>query len=263
MIPDNMSRLYVVEGGYSSTGAAADSRLALRPSQMPAFLSELARRVEKLAGGDADEPTVENTPFDEIGSTERLERFLDVLAHDIAKAGDKAVVVVGDHLGADAIVAGIQLNKRLGSLGKLQKFVPTRDADLGENVSLGQLVEKINSGDINSLLILGDNPVVTAPGDVDLATAIGKVEESIYLGEYDDETGVLCEWSLPLAHPLESWGDCVNDHGHYGVCQPQILPLLGGRSVSEVLAVMLGERETEGSKIVRRTADEKCWCIAE
>ncbi len=254
-IAGDMSRLYVVEGGYSSTGAAADSRLALRPSQMPAFLSELARRIEKLAGGDADAHSGNEAPFDQINSTDRLERFLDVLAHDIAEAGDKAVVIVGDHLGADAIVAGIKINQRLGSLGKLQKFLPTGDAVLGENVSIGQVVEKINAGDIDTLLILGDNPVVTAPGDVDLATAIGKVEHSIYLGEYDDETSLLCEWSLPLAHPLESWGDCVNDHGHYGVCQPQILPLLGGRAACEVLAVILGERETEGSEIVRRTAD--------
>ncbi len=33
----------------------------------------------------------------------------------------------------------------------------------------------------------------------------------------------------------------LNALGNYGVCQPQILPLLGGRSVAEVIAVMLGE----------------------
>ncbi len=113
----------------------------------------------------------------------------------------------------------------------------------------------MTSGELKTLLILGNNPVFTAPGDIDFAAALAKVEHSIYLGEYDDETGSLCSWSLPLAHPLESWGDCVNDHGYYGVCQPQILPLLGGRSPIEVLATMLGEKESEGSAIVRRTAD--------
>ena len=54
---------------------------------------------------------------------------------------------------------------------------------------------------------------------------------------------------------LESWGDVIDDHGNYGVCQPQIKPLLGGRSVPEVLAVMLGEDETDGDVITRRTAD--------
>ncbi len=252
---DDMSRLYVVEGGYTSTGAMADSRLALRPSQMPAFLSELGRRVEKLAGGESEEHAAESKAYDEISAQERLERFLDVLARDVAAAGDKAVVVVGEHLGADAVAAGIHLNQTLGSFGKLQTFVADTDSELEATVTIGQLVEKVDRGEIGSLLILGGNPAWAAPGDVDLASAIGKVEHSVYLGEYDDETGAICEWSLPLAHPLESWGDCFDDQGHYGVCQPQILPLLGGRTVIEVLAVMLGEKETDGSQIVRRTAD--------
>lgn len=254
-IEGEMSRLYVVEGGYTSTGVMADSRLALRPSQMPAFLSELSRRVEKLAAGESHEHAEETKAYDELTHPERLERFLDVLSHDIAEAGDAAVVVVGDHLGAEAVAAGIALNKKLGSLGKIQKFTPEVDGELADSTSLGDLVQKINDGGVESLLILGGNPVVTAPGDVDLLTAISKVENSIYLGEYDDETGLACTWSLPLAHPLESWGDVVNIEGFYGVCQPQILPLLGGRAAIEVLASMLGEKEVEGSEIVRRTAD--------
>ncbi|TWT80968.1 Tetrathionate reductase subunit B precursor [Planctomycetes bacterium CA13] len=253
---DEMSRLYVVEGGFTSTGAMADSRLALRPSEMPAFLSELARRVEKLSGNDSETDTENSKAFDELPThAERLERYLDVLAHDIAGAGSDAVVVVGEHLGADAIAAGIAMNKQIGSLGTIQTFSPLVDGDLGEFTSIDQFAAKINKGDIDSLIILGGNPVATAPGDIDLAAAIAKLENSVYLGEYDDETGLVCKWSLPLAHPLESWGDCVNDHGAYGVCQPQILPLLGGRATIEVLASMLGEKETKPDAIVRRTAD--------
>ncbi|HBV66283.1 MAG TPA: molybdopterin oxidoreductase, partial [Rhodopirellula sp.] len=263
--PDNkagMNRLYVVEGGFTSTGAAADSRLALRPSEIPKLLAELERRMEKkLAAGEAHADDAGEKAFDEISAEDRLERFLDVLSHDLAVAGGKAVVVVGDHLGAEAIEAGIQMNKRLGSFGKLQKFTPRVDDGLSTGESLAGLVEKINDGQIKNLLILGDNPVYTAPGGVDLSAALGKLGESegttsIYLGEYDDETGAVCDWSLPLSHQLESWGDCVGDHGYYGVCQPQILPLLGGRSAIELIAMMLGEKLTDGGAIVRRTADQ-------
>lgn len=250
-----MNRLYVVEGGFTTTGAAADSRLALRPSQIPAFLAELSRRVEKLNGDASHDHSDEDKAFDEINAEERLERFLDVLAHDVAGAGDKAVVIVGDGLGADAIAAGIRLNKRLGSLGKSQSFRPAVDGDLGDGISLAELSKKIGNGEVDSLLILGDNPVAAAPGDVDFATDIGKVDNTIYLGLYDDETGSLCDWSVPQSHPLESWGDTVDALGNYGVCQPNILPLLGGRAIVEVIAALLGETENEGSKIVRRTAD--------
>jgi molybdopterin-containing oxidoreductase family iron-sulfur binding subunit len=250
-----MNRLYVVEGGFTTTGAAADARLALQPGQMPAFLAELARRVEKLQGGETHDHSAPEEPFDSVDAEQRLERFLDVLAHDIAEAGEKAVVVVGDALGADAIAAGIRMNNKLGSLGKSQLFSAAVDAELSDGISLAELADRIDRGDIDSLLILDTNIVATAPGDIDIASELAKVEQTIYLGIYDDETAALCNWSLPLAHPLESWGDCVDARGNYGVCQPQILPLLGGRSVAEVLAVMLGESEIDPDKIVRRTAD--------
>ena len=245
-----MSRLYVVEGGFSQTGAAADARLALRPGQMPALISELGRRV--AAGTKVDDS---GKPFDLIDPSDQLERFLDQVAEDLAEHGEEAVVVVGDHLGAEAISAGIQMNKKLGSLGKLQKFAPATDAAIGDVVSLKELTDQINKGDVSSLLILGGNPVFTAPGDVKFGAALEKVDESIYLSEYDDETGSICKWSIPAAHPLESWGDVVDGKGNYGVCQPQILPLLGGRAVVEVLAVMLDADKKEPSAIVRDTAD--------
>ncbi|KAA1261253.1 Tetrathionate reductase subunit B precursor [Rubripirellula obstinata] len=253
-VEGNMNRLYAVEGNYTITGSSADTRLPLQPSQMLAFLAELGRRVEALKTEEHDHSD-ETVSFDLLEPDARLERFLDQLAHDIADAGDKAVVIVGDALGEDAIAAGIAMNKKLGSLGKAIQYRAAADAELSDAVSLQELVAKIDKGDVESLLILGDNPVFTAPGDIDLSGAIGKLEHSIYLGEYDDETGVACEWSLPLAHPLESWGDVIDSHGNYGVCQPQILPLLGGRAVVEVLALMLGEKETAGDEVVRKTAD--------
>ena len=255
-VAGEMSRLYVVEGGFTTTGTMADSRLALRPSQMPAFLAELGRRVEALKGGEQHNHDGEEPPFNDpqISASERLERFIDCLAHDFAEAGEDAVVVVGESLGEDMVTAGIAMNQSLGSFGKAQRFSPLVDSGIEGVVGLKELVGAIDSGDVETLLILGDNPVVASPGDIDLTAAIGKVENAIYLGEYDDETAAICKWSLPLAHPLESWSDCISDHGYYGVCQPQILPLMGGRTAAEVLALIMGEEDFEPMKLVRQTA---------
>ncbi len=255
--PKAMSRLYVVEGGYSATGASADARLAIRPSQMKAFISELGRRVAAIKAGDDHDHPSSDLAFDAEGvsAADRMERFLDAVAHDVAAEGGDAVVVVGDHLGADAISAGIQMNQTLGSFGTLQSFYPQVDGELGEVASLAQLADKMYAGELDSVLIIGVNPIVTSPGDVDFGAALANVEQTICLSEYDDETAVLCKWSIPLAHPLESWGDVIDSRGNFGVCQPQILPLLGGRTVSEVLAKMLGEDKTSGLDITRMTAD--------
>ena len=250
----NMNRLYVVEGGYTTTGAAADARLGIAPSQMPGLLAELARRVAAASGDEAEESEFDGVPFDQAAADERVERFLTAAARDLAAAGERGVVAVGDALGSQAIQAGMALNQSLGSLGKVQKFLPAVDADLGEMVALPELVSGIGDGKIKSLLILGNNPVYTSPSDIDLSAAIASVEHSMYVGEYDDETGAVCDYSAPQAHRLESWGDVIDDTGHYGVCQPQILPLLGGLSAMEVVAALLGE-STDAEAIVRRTAD--------
>lgn len=254
--PDHeMSVYFCVEGGYTNTGVAADARLALRPSEMPAFLAELERRIDAAAESEATGSELPEVGFDKLEPAQRLETFLKVVASELKRGGEAAAVIVGESLGVDAVMTGIRINSKLQSLGKIQRFLPSADAGIGEAVSLSDLVASIDSGKIESLMILGDNPAFTAPGNVKLAAALSKVETTIYLGEYDDETAAVCRWSLPLAHPLESWGDVVSDEGLYGVCQPQILPLLGGRSVIEVIAAMLGEDERTGDAIVRRTAD--------
>ncbi len=257
-----MSRLYVAEGGYTTTGTAADARLAIRPSQMPALLAELGRRVEKAKSGALENAGLtveavveEDQAFNELDAQGRLERFLDSAASDLAAAGDKGVVVVGETLGAEMIAAGVEMNSKLGSFGTIQTFSPAPENALKNRVGLDKLVSKMKGGEIDELLIVDANVVFTAPGDLDFTEALTHVEHSIYLGTYDDETGAQCEWSLPMCHPFESWGDCVGRDGHYGVCQPQILPLLGGKTPGEVLALMMGETVTDGEQLVRQTAN--------
>ena len=258
----SMSRLYAVEGNYSTTGSSADVRLALRPSQARAFVADLARRVEKLRGGESHDHGTPETAFDEISAKERYARFVDQVAHDIADAGDGAVVIVGDALGPEAVADGIRMNQSLGSLGKLQRFREDVDAEL-EPVDIGELTTMIDAGDVDTVIAVEGNPLFAAPSDLKFGDAWGKLKTSVYLSEYDDETSFLSDWSLPLAHPLESWGDCVSDDGYYGVCQPQILPLLGGRSVGEVLAALAGERVTDGESIVRETAEDMAGSLSD
>ncbi len=249
-----MSRLYLVEAGYSNTGASADSRLALRPTEMKAFLAELERRIDSGEAGDGEEGELAEKAYDELDAEQRIDRFIGVVAADLLAAQGESLVAVGEHLGADAVAAGIRINSKLGSLGKTLRFAEPTDASL-EAVSLQDFVAQVEAGELDGLLVLGGNPVFAAPSDVDVVGALKRATDTIYWGDYEDETAVLCDWVLPASHSLESWGDVIDPEGYYGVCQPQILPLLGGRGAIEVIAAMLGLGEADGESIVRRTAD--------
>ena len=65
------------------------------------------------------------------------------------------------------------------------------------------------AGQVETLVILGGNPVATAPADVDFAAALGRARTSIHLSEHQDATGRLCTWHLPRTHYLEAWGDAA------------------------------------------------------
>lgn len=255
--PGKMNRLYAVESRFSVTGAAADSRLAVRSSQIGAFIARLEQRVDELlAGGSPATAASEEKAFDLVSPTEQLDRMIEAMAEDLTKHKSEGLVSVGSHQPLDVQLAALRLNQKLGNVGKGVQLRPSRSAIEGVTpVSLSDLTDTLVKGTIETVWILGDNPVYTAPGSLKLRAAIEQVKTSIYLAEFEDETAAVCKWRLPLAHPLESWGDVLAIDGTYGVCQPQILPLLNGKSQIEILSLLLGQAET-GEAIVKATADK-------
>ena len=43
---------------------------------------------------------------------------------------------------------------------------------------------------------------------------VKNVSFRVHLGTHQDETAVLCEWHVPEAHFLETWGDGRGHDGH-------------------------------------------------
>ncbi len=253
--PGLMNRLYAVESRYSLTGAAADSRLAVRSSQIGAFMARLEKRVDELlAGGSAAAPAQDELAFDSLDSAEQLSRFVEAMAEDLVKHKGAGLVSVGSHQPLDVQLCALRLNQKLENIGKALQLRPSRSAIEGvEAINLAAFSELVSKGSVDTVWILGDNPAYTAPGDLKLGEALKQVKNSIYFAEFEDETAVACSWRVPLAHQLESWGDVLGADGSYGVCQPQILPLLNGKSQVEILSILHG-KEDAGEAIVRATA---------
>ncbi|QDV22307.1 TAT-variant-translocated molybdopterin oxidoreductase [Aureliella helgolandensis] len=254
-VAGKMNRLYSVESRFSVTGSAADSRLALRSSQIGAFIARLESRVDELvAGGATPDAATDEHAFDEIDSSERLDRFIDAMAEDLVNHKGTGVVTVGSHQPLDVQLTALRINHKLENVGKTVLLMPSRSAIEGVTPeSIDDLVGKIDAGIINTVWVLGENPVYTAPANVKLGEALAKVENSVYLADFEDESAMQCTWSVPVAHQLESWGDVLAMDGGYGICQPQILPLLNGRSTVEILSLLLGQAVV-GEEIVRETA---------
>lgn len=258
--PATMNRLYAIESRYSVTGAAADFRMPVRTTEIEAFLARLEKRVgEILAGAAPTAPAVGEKPFDDrdVDSAERLTRTIEAMAEDLAKNKGAAVVSVGPHLPLNVQLAALRLNQQLEGFGATVMLMPSRTTVEGANpISLSEFAAKLDTKAFDTVWILGDNPVYAAPGDIDLEKLLKEVPHSVYVTDYSDETSEVCAWAIPHAHQLESWGDVRGVDGSYGICQPQIDPLLNGKAVVEILAILSGQEQVNALDIVKATAGD-------
>ena len=235
-----MNRLYAVEGVLSLTGAMADHRLRLESRQIGAFVAALAAKLGAGGAGAASVPNVDA-------------RWLDAIAKDLQAHRGKSLIVAGERQPAAVHAAVAALNTHLGNTGTTVSYYETKDALLPSLSSLTALVTAMKAGTVQTLVILGGNPVFDAPADLDFAGALAKVPHAIAVAHAVDETASKAEWHIPRAHYLEAWGDARAVGGMVSVVQPLILPLFGAKSDIEVLGLMAVDADLSGYNIVRET----------
>jgi molybdopterin-containing oxidoreductase family iron-sulfur binding subunit len=241
-----MNRLYVVEAALSLTGSNADHRYAVRSSEIGRVMYLLAAELAGLG------LTIPLRP--ESGEGGDTYPFVKKIAADLAAHKGRSLIAVGPQQPPEVHALACLLNNALGNIGGPVTYTPDPDPDRQNHLdAIAALVGRMNDGSVNTLVILGGNPVYDAPADLDFAGALGKVATSIHLSEYDNETSQRCTWHLPRAHFLESWGDALAWDGTYTVIQPLIEPLYGGRTPAELLALLAGDPVQRGYELVRRT----------
>jgi molybdopterin-containing oxidoreductase family iron-sulfur binding subunit len=234
----DMSRLYVAESAYTLTGGAADHRLAVRRSDLPALAAAVARRLGVAAGGD--------------GSAWDNEPWVEAVAEDLRSAGPRALVVAGDD--DEVQLLAVAMNRALGAIGGTVEVLDTGMPAGGEAEALEALVADMAAGRIDTLLALDANPVYDLPAALGFAQALGQVAETVHAGLYVDETARACRWHLPLAHYLEAWSDGRSAGGTRSVVQPLIAPLYeAARSDIEILGVFASGLDRGGYDLVRST----------
>ncbi|HSR52963.1 MAG TPA: TAT-variant-translocated molybdopterin oxidoreductase [Acidobacteriota bacterium] len=231
-----MARLYAAESNYSITGAFADHRLALAPSRIEAAARALAQGLGSGGGQSWDQHS----------------EWIEAAVADLKAAGPRALVVAGDHQPPVVHALAYLMNQALGSIGQTVEFTDPVDAfPENQGQSLRQLVDDMNAGQVEMLMVLGSNPVYDAPVDVPLQEALEKVPLRIHHGLYVDETARLCHWHVPGVHFLETWGDCRAYDGTITIQQPLIQPLYGGKSVYELLSFLTGDEGIRTADVVR------------
>jgi molybdopterin-containing oxidoreductase family iron-sulfur binding subunit len=229
----------------------ADHRLALGPER----LRDVAAAVAAACGLAASATTA--AVGDPTG------RWIRTVADDLTQHRGRCLIVAGESQPPEVQSLVHALNHALGNAGRTVIYTQPVLDDAGDgDGSLAALVRDMRAGAVHTLRILGGNPAYTAPADLEFAEELKRLSTAslpdgspahftTHLGLFEDETSYCCQWHLPEAHYLESWGDVRAFDGTASIIQPLIQPLYGGRSVHELMEILLGRPDRSAYEIAR------------
>ena len=235
-----MSRFYAAEPTPTITGSNADHRLPIAAHAMPALASALAALVG-TGGAAADVPAAAN-------------EWLWAAAQDLRAHPGASIVIAGETQPPEVHALVAQINGSLGNIGAtMSEHAPVVANPTNQLGSLKTLVNEMQSGAVNLLVIVGGNPVYDAPVDLNFASALQKVKFRVHQTLHVNETSRRCDWQVPGTHFLESWSDVVAPDGSLTIVQPLIAPLYEGISTCELLEAFLQQPVRSSYEIVRAT----------
>lgn len=255
--PDfDMSRFFAFECGHTVTGSNADYRKAVGASEIASYLAALT--LELIEGGVAVFGAAEMKPaLEKLAGSAIGDEMVKTAALSLRQSRAAGMVLVGFEQPAQLHALAAIINAALGNAGKSILYTEVTDPDRAPYLdSIKTLTENINAGKVETLIILGGNPVYSAPADLQFGESLSKIDAVVHVSLYDDETSQLSLWHVPRAHFLESWGDSRAVEGTYCLTQPLIEPLYGGLTDLEILAIFCGDSSLTSRELVRASFDE-------
>ncbi|HEY0566310.1 MAG TPA: TAT-variant-translocated molybdopterin oxidoreductase [Terriglobales bacterium] len=242
---ETMNRLYVIESTMTTTGGKAEHRLPLRSSEIEHAAAYIANALGYGANG------VKNFPPDQ-------KKFLDAVVKDLQGHRGKAVVIPGEYASPNVHALAAHINNAIGAVGQTVFYGDPIETDPQDQTpAFKALVDDMNAGRVELLLIAGQNPLYSAPYDFGFEGAIKNLISNsgtaVHLGLYKDETTRYCQWHINQAHYLESWSDVRTPDGSVTILQPLIDPLYAGKTPHELIAVLGDDPSLSSYDIIRQS----------
>ncbi len=207
-----MSRHYQFESNMSLTGANADYRTMIKPSQEGAYIRALHNA---LRGG-----SVSDFPG------------LDRVVADLRKNGGKSLVVSGSN-DPNVQVLVNSINTQLASYGSTISWEKPAYYRQGDDAAMNKFIDDVKAKRVGAVIFYNANPVYNHPRGAELGAALAELNLSISTSDRPDETAVACNFIAPDNHFLESWNDAEPRKGEFSFTQPAITRVFDTRQAQE------------------------------
>ncbi len=223
----NMSKHYQFETIMSNTGANADNRIAIKPSEEGAVVAALYNAIaSKIGSANISAPKYNN-------------EYISKAAADLVASKGESIVVSGSNdVAVQQLINGI--NGLLGSFGTTIDLGASVNYRQGSDSAMNLFIDELKAGKISGVIFYNANPVYDHSRGSEIAAAISKATLSITTNDRADETGTLCRYNTPDSHYLESWNDASPKAGIYSLCQPTISTIFKTRQAQASLLKWAG-----------------------
>lgn len=231
-----MSRVFSAEATPGLMGTAADHHFVAGPADM-----------HRIGVGPA-EAILQNQP--PSGGPD----WLAGVVGELKSTHGRALIHAGPDLSPEAHALVHAMNEALGGRGQTFDVIePVLRGPSDAAASLSALVDDMHAGRVETLLMLGVNPVFAAPPAVGFREALARVGFSLAMAPAPDETTTATTWFVPDTHAFEGWSDARAFDGTASIVQPQALPLWDAVSAHELLELFAGPFPRAPLAIVRET----------
>lgn len=235
---NNMSRLVSFDSTYSLTGANADLRYKIKPSQqltvvMGLISAILAEGHSSYAQSEAVKTAV--APFADAATELKISAdAFKKIAADLWKHAGESLVVAGGLATRteDSLQLQIAVNFLNSLLGNEGKTVLAKGHSRlkASYEGLSNLIDKMQKGAVKTLIIHRVNPMYALTKDFGFEEALKKVNTVIYVGDKMNETALKSHLIATDNHSLETWNDSEFSDGIYSIHQPLIRTMYDTRS---------------------------------
>ena len=232
--PDNgekgMLKHIHFESGLTLTGANADTRKKIKPSEEKILLTDLYNKIAERTG---------KAKFNAVTFKEDLSE----LADNLLRAKSRSIVVSGtNNVEIQVIINGI--NFLLGNYSECIDLSNNLNIASGIDNKVNELVDDLGSGKVRALLMYNVNPVYDYPDSNKFLAGIKKTNLTVNMAVTLNETVNLAKFECPVNHYLESWNDSEIIPGQLSLSQPCINPIFNTRSFQDSLLKWSGSKDS-------------------
>jgi MoCo/4Fe-4S cofactor protein with predicted Tat translocation signal len=232
-----MSRHYQFESIMSLTGANADYRMQIKPSDEGAIVAQLYNLIAAKAGRAT------------VAEGKDASNLAKAAADLWANQGKSLVVAGSNDKAIQVLVNGI--NDMLGSYGTT--ILPSSPVNYrqGNDEAMAGFIKEAEAGSVAGVIFYNCNPVYDHPMGDTLAAGLKKVGLKVATSYKEDETASLTDFIAPDHHYLEAWNDAEPKKNQFSLGQPAITPIFKSRAAQESFMIWAGETNVDYFEFIK------------